>query len=49
MHDVAILPIVSIAVPSFGLTHFILRILKGNPQKKNYNRDYKYIEQILKP
>ena len=27
------LPAVSIAVPFFGLTNFILRIPKGNPQK----------------
>ena len=27
------LPIVSIVVPVFGLTNFILRILKSNPQK----------------
>ena len=28
------LPIVSIVVPFFGLTNFILRILKGNPKKE---------------
>ena len=26
-------PVVSVVVPFFGLTSFILRILKGNPQK----------------
>ena len=28
------LPTVSIVVPFFGLTNFVLRILKGNPQKE---------------
>ena len=30
----AILPIVSIVVPFFGLTNSILRILKGNPKQE---------------
>ena len=34
-----VLPVVSIVVSFFGLTHFIVRILKGNP-KRNYNGDY---------
>ena len=35
MHkEVKPLPIVSIAVPFSGLTNFVLRILKGNPEKE---------------
>ena len=35
-----ILPIVSIVVPFFGLTKYIIRILEGNP-KRSYNGDYR--------
>ena len=31
---VGVLPIVSIVVPFFGLTNYVLRILEGNPQKE---------------
>ena len=34
------LPIVSIALPFLGLTHFITRVVQGNPKKRNYNGDY---------
>ena len=36
------LPIVSIVAPFFGLTNSILRILKGNPPKRNYNGDFRW-------
>ena len=35
-----VLPLVSIVVPFFGLTSFMLRIPKGNP-KRNYNGDFR--------
>ena len=34
LEDTGTLPIVSIVVPFFGLTNFILSILKGSPQKE---------------
>ena len=34
-----LVPVVSIVVPLFGLTSFVLRILKVAP-KRNYNGDY---------
>ena len=37
-----VLPIVTIVVPFVGLTKSILRIPKGNPQKRNYNGDCRY-------
>ena len=43
------LPLVSIVVPFFGLSNFILRILTGNPKKELYSVDYRCTVTSQKP